>query len=271
MPGKLFTWKYKGKAIRKVRAPPKARKALPVRASKGLKTTIARIVNSKIETKYVGQDIVGGALVTSGGPTPGILQGMLPAISQGVGDFQRTGERIQPVRATARFVVHFNGSNNNFDDLTVHLLCLTVKGASTANAVAQIPRQTLLRGGLGANADPDPAVYTQTQLMEHVNHYPVNPELYTKHKWFRHRFAKGSYGINGVPGANATSQIAVNKPMVTFNYTWKPPTLKYNMAGDLLPSNHYPVYVIWVTTNDGSGYSGNLSYGLRTEMFFKDA
>jgi len=108
MAGKVFTFKYKGKPIRKVRLPPKERKALPVRASKGLKSTIAKIVNSKIETKYVAQDIVGGALVTSGGPTPGILQGMLLPFPERGRDYQEGRRRgSRPVRASSRFVVHF--------------------------------------------------------------------------------------------------------------------------------------------------------------------
>lgn len=243
----------------------------PPRASKGLKRTIAKVVNSQLETKYVAQDLVGGALVTSGGTTPGILLQMLPALGQGGGDFQRNGVVVQPVRASCKWVVHFNGANTNFDDMTVHLLILSVKGRQTANAVSQIVGPSLLRGGNGNYADPDPATYTQTQLMEHVNNYGINTEQYTRLKWFKKRFAKGSYGINGVPGANATSQIAVERPNVTFNYTWKPPTLKYLTGAPTLPTNHYPVYVIWATTNDGGAYSGNLSYGLRSEMFFKDA
>lgn len=247
------------------------RKPRKVKASKGIKRAVTQIVNSQLETKYVAQDLVGGALVTSGGVTPGILLQMLPALGQGGGDYQRNGVVVKPTRASCKWVVHFNGANNNFDDLTVNLLILSVKGRATANAVAQIVGPSLLRGGNGNYADPDPATYTQAQLLEHVNNYQVNGEQYTRLKWFKKRFAKGSYGINGVPGANATSQIAVNPPSVTFNYTWKPPTLKYLTGAPTLPTNHYPVYVIWATTNDGGAYSGNLSYGLRSEMSFKDA
>lgn len=242
-----------------------------LRSGKGLKKAITTIVKSQLETKYVAQDLVGGALVTSGGVTPGILLQMLPALGQGGGDFQRNGVVVQPVRASCRWVVHFNGASTNFDDLTVNLLIMSVKGRQTANAVAQIVGPSLFRGGNGNYADPDPATYTQTQLLEHVNNYRINSEQYTQLKWFKKRFAKGSYDVNGVPGANATSQIAVAKPSITFNYSWKPPTLKYLTGAPTLPTNHYPVYVIWVTTNDGRPYSGNLSYGLRSEMSFKDA
>lgn len=247
------------------------RRPRKIKASKGLAKAITKVVNSQLETKYVAQDLVGGALVTTGGVTPGILQQMLPALGQGGGDYQRNGVIVKPVRASCRWVVHFNAASTNFDDLTVNLLVLAVKGRQTANAVSQIVGPSLLRGGNGGYADPDPATYTQVQLMEHVNNYRINSEQYTQLKWFKKRFAKGSYDINGVPGANATSQIAVNRPAVTFNYTWKPPTLKYLTGAPTLPTNHYPVYVIWCTANDGTVYSGNLSYGLRSEMFFKDA
>lgn len=249
----------------------KARKNRPIRAKGSLQRAIKKVVNSQLETKYVAQDLVGSSLVTSGGVTPGILLQMLPVLGQGGGDYQRNGVVVKPTRASCRWVVHFNAATTNFDDLTVNLLVLTCKGRATANAVAQIVGPSLLRGGNGAYADPDPATYTQSQLLEHVNNYRVNQEQYTQLKWFKKRFAKGSYDINGVPGANATSQVAVARPSVTFNYSWKPPTLKYLTGAATLPTNHYPVYVIWCTTNDGTAYSGNLSYGLRSEMYFKDA
>ena len=172
---------------------------------KGLAKAITKVVNSQLETKYVAQDLVGGTVVTTGGVTPGILLQMLPNLGQGGGDYQRNGVVVKPVRASCRWVVHFNAANTNFDDLQVNLLVLSVKGRATANAVAQIVGPSLLRGGNGNYADPDPATYTQTQLLEHVNNYKVNPEQYTQLKWFKKRFAKGSYDINGVPGANATS------------------------------------------------------------------
>lgn len=239
--------------------------------SSALSGAIKSVLNRQLETKYSAEDTVGATLLPAGATTPANLQRMLPGVSQGAGDQNRVGDRIKPIRATCSWAVHYNTTNNQFQDVTVHLVILTVKGATTANAVAQVPPTNLLRIGNGGFCDPDQAVFTQTQLMEHVNNYPINDSLYTVKKHFRKRFAKGSYDINGVPGANATSQIAVAQPLHVFKYSWKPPALKYNSAAVTQPTNHYPVYVIWCTTNDGAPYPGLLSYGTRCELSFKDA
>jgi len=195
---------------------------------------------------------------------------MLPGVASGVGDSQRLGDKIEPVSATTRWTVHWlNGVSTNFEDLQLNLLVLSVKGAKTQPLVAGIPAGGLLKNGVGGTADPNG--FTQVQFIEEVNHYPVNTDQYTVLKHFKRRFAKGSYDITGVAGANATSQNAIEKPCVTFTYRWKPPTLLYNQIADTLPSNHYPVYVIWVSVSDGGAYSGNLAHGCRTDLFFKDA
>jgi len=248
----------------------KARAAFTARSGK-VAQVVKAVLARQIETKYIAEDTVANTLVAAGTTTPANLARMLPNLAQGAGEFTRVGDRIKPVRATCTWSVHYNAANVNFQDVTVHILVLTAKGATTAAAVAQLPATNLLKIGNGNNTDPDQAVYTQTQLMEHINNYPVNEALYTVKRHFKRRFAKGSYDINGVPGANATAQIAVAQPLVNFKYSWTPPALKYNAAGNTLPSNHYPVYVIWCTTNDGGAYAGQLSYGVRCEMTFKDA
>jgi len=256
---------------------PAATKAVVKRAVRKAKNSafamkVDAVINRHLETKYVAQDINLSVGVPSGQTTPAAFaaQQMLPALSQGAADNQRTGNSIQPTMARSYFTVHFNALNTDFTDVTLNLLILHVKGAATAAAIAQVPAGQLLRIGNGLNTDPDATVYTQPQFLEHINRYGVNPEQYTVKKWFRRRFAKGSYDINGVPGANATSQNAINQPCHTFTYKWVPPQLDYQNGLATLPTNHCPVYAIWCTANDGTTYSGQLSWGLRTEMFFKD-
>lgn len=269
--GKKLIIKRRNGTVTTVSANRKKIVTRPARAGGKIAQTVKAVLARQMETKYTAEDTVGNTLVPAGATTPANLQRMIPNISQGANDFNRIGDRIKPVRATCTWSVHYNAANTQFQDVTVHLLVLTVKGAATAAAVAQIPATNLLKNGAGGYVDPDAAVFSQTQLMEHINNYPVNDSLYTVKRHFKKRFAKGSYDINGVPGANATSQIAVAQPLVNFKYSWKPPTLKYNSSAVTLPSNHYPVYVIWCTTNDGAPYPGLLSYGVRAELSFKDA
>lgn len=252
---------------RRARAP-RASASKP-KVSAPLRRAIKAVTQSEQETKYVGQTLVPNTLIPAFATTPNNLLRMLPGIVQGAGEANRIGDRVEPVRATTRWTVHFqNGVSNNFEDLEYNLLVLRVKGARTALQVAAVPSRTLLKDGLGGNVDPNG--YTQPQFIEEVNHYPVNTDQYTVLKHFKHRFAKGSYDVTGVPGAAATSQIANGDPCVTFSYTWKPPPLVYNDATDIMPTNHYPVYIHWVSVKDAGIYSGNLFYGCRTDMFFKD-
>jgi len=224
-----------------------------------------------VETKYIAADLVLSSQVPSGQTTPGQFKQMLPPIIQGAGDNNRIGDTIKPIKARTMITVNFNQSTINFDDVEVNVLVLTAKGAHSQGAVGGLPPGQLLRVGNGTNTDPDATVYTQLQFLQHINKYHVNQEQYTLCKWFKRRFAKGSYNLNGAPGANATAQIAIAQPMHTFTYEWKPPVLRYSTPGSVLPTNHYPVYLVWCTTTDGGPYSGSLEFGTRTEIYYKDA
>ena len=251
---------------------PKKKSAKTPKVSAPLRNAIKAVAKSQLETKYVGEQVFSNQLVAAGASVPGNLNRMLCQVAAGTADNQRIGDRIEPVRAVTRWTVHFqNGVSTNFEDLQYNLLVLQVKGVKNGTSLAGISANTLLRNGVGGNADPTLGAYTQTQFIEQVNNYPVNTDQFTVLKHFKHRFAKGSYDVTGVPGAQATSQIANASPCVTFTYGWKPPTLDYNSAVDVLPTNHYPVFIHWVSVNDGGAYSGNLFYGCRTDLFYKDA
>lgn len=242
------------------------------RVTPAIKTAVSQALSRQLETKYVATQLASNLTVNAGASVPANLLRMLPDVAQGTSDDQRVGDKIQPIRATTRWTVHFqNGVSNAFEDLQYNLLVLLVKGAKTLQMVNQVPAGSLLRTGGGGNVDPGVGAFTQNQFIEQVNHYPVNTDQFTVLKHFKHRFAKGSYDVTGVPGAAATSQIAIQSPCVTFSYTWKPPVLDYNSALDILPTNHYPVYIHWVSVNDAGAYSGNLTHGCRTDLFYKDA
>jgi len=258
----------KRKPARRVRKPAVRKAAI----SRPLRAAIKAVAKSQMETKYVGETIFAQTLVAAGASVPANLNRMLAQVAQGSADDQRIGDRIEPVRATTRWTVHFqNGVSTNFEDLQYNLLVLSVKGVKNGLSLAGVLPNTLLRNGAGGNVDPGIGVFSQNQFIEQVNHYPVNTDQFTVLKHFKHRFAKGSYDITGVPGAAATGQISNGPPCVTFSYTWVPPTLDYNTAVDTLPTNHYPVFIHWVSVNDAGAYSGNLVYGCRTDLFYKDA
>lgn len=247
------------------------------RVSKPLKRAIKIIARQAQETKYVAEYIAQNVGVTAGtAAVPACLRRILPAVAQGNQDAQRIGEKIMPVHARCDITVHFQstpsgGPNGPCSDIEVHCLVLAVKGARNVAAVTQTPASTLLKNGSGGNFDPLVGSVSQAAFLEDVNHCPVNTEQFTVLRRFKHRFAKGDYDINGAASGTGNAQKSVFSPSHTFRYSWKPPILDYNSNLDTFPTNHYPVYVLWATALDGGSYGGNIYYGARTEMLYKDA
>lgn len=277
MPGKMVSFGKRvlkgGKYVRK-QLPTKAivKKAVRKASNSIFSKKVLRIVNQKFETKLIAENILTPAVAIPGAQTtPANLARMLPRLTQGVGEFQRVGDHISPTRACTYWTVFPAETTLNLYDITVNLAIVTVKGASTDTAVAATPGTDFLKVGNGATVDPnDP---NQENMLTLINRYPINRERYTVLKHFRHRFCKGPNSINGAVGAggnNAPPTAGPASPTHVFKYTWTPPMLRYDNAAAVLPTNHYPVYLIWATANDASAYVGNVKFAVRSEMYFKD-
>lgn len=237
--------------------------------AKAFARKVLSIVNRKKETKYLAENIVfPSAAIAYSQATPGNLQRLVPRMAQGVEDHQRIGDVVQPVRARSFFHYYINSTNQTVD-MTINLLVLAVKGASTAAAVAAIPNDLLLKVGDGTNTDP--TIANQQAMLTLVNHYPVNTDQYRVLKKVSFRLAKGAGNLNAAPGGQEAGQIANLTPSKSITYSWKPPVLQYNTAADTLPANHYPVYITWGTNNDATNPATQVVYSVRTELFYKDA
>jgi len=226
------------------------------------------VVNRREETKYVAETIATGAGITSAQNTPANFIRLLSQVGQGVGENQRIGDRINPVRACA-YITYYLGSTPNMFDVTLNCVIVNVKGAQTGAAVAAVPAGGFLKAGNGLNVDPaDP---NQTNMLTLVNNFPVNNDQYTLLRWYKKRFAKGAGALNGPTAANEAGQGANTPSKQVIKFSWKPPALKYDDAAASLPTNHYPVLLTWATANDGSALQSILFYSLHTELYFKDA
>jgi len=89
------------------------------------------VVNRKEEAKYVSQQLqqfvaMGQALVTPAG-----LFNCLTPVGQGVGDYQRIGEKISPVKACIDFTFNWTNENSNNQDVVVNLWIVIAKGANS--------------------------------------------------------------------------------------------------------------------------------------------
>lgn len=251
------------RAISRPLTAPKARKAFAKR--------VLAIVKKKQEIKYVSQQVqqtvaMGQALVTPAG-----LFNCLAPITQGNGDFQRVGEKIQPVRAATDFSFHWTNEQSNNQDVVVNLWVVMAKGANSRTAINSVPVGEFLNVGNGTNRDPDDA--NQPLMLTQVNHMPLNRDQYTglKHYRFRMRRGTGAQANQGPATIVAPTGTTAGEDMKYIRYSWKPPTLKYNTAADQFPTSHYPVYGYWVTNADGSAYGDTLHISTRNHLWFTDA
>ena len=240
--------------------------------SKRLSTAIKSVVARQEETKYLAENItLAPIVVPAAQTTPANLARMLPRMAQGAADNQRIGDMVRPTGARTFWTFYLNRAVPDLFDVTLNLVVVYVKGATTDVAVAALPGGDFLKVGDGTNVDPNAA--NQIDMLTKIQHYPVNTDQYTLKKWFRKRVCKGASDINGPVGAptNNSSPTAGAHPCLTLQYKWKPPALKFSDAAQTLPRNHYPVYLVWATANDGSALTGLLSFNTRTELFYKDA
>jgi len=242
----------------------------PSKPSAALKTAVAKVLKSKTETKYVGEDIASGVAITAGVTTPAGLQRILPRLTQGTAENQRVGDLVSPVKARS-FITYYLSNTPNMFDVTINCVILMVKGAANAAAVAAGTGGDLLKTGNVGNVDPNNP--NQTIMLTLVNQYPINTEQYTLLKWYKRRFCKGSGAINGAPGGGVEAGQIANTPSAhTFKFTWTPPRLKYDGVASQLPTNHYPVLITWATAHDGSALQATiLNYSIRSDLFYKDS
>jgi len=228
-------------------------------------------VAKKEETKYVAQQLQQVVPMTQALVTPAGFFNCLTPVTQGVGDFQRIGEKIQPVKACVDFSFNWTNEQSNNQDCIVNLWVVIAKGANSRVALPSVPVGEFLNVGNGTNRDPDDG--NQPLMLNQVNHMPLNRDQYSglKHYQFRMRRGTGAQANQGPATIVAPTGVPASEDQRYIRYTWKPPTLKYNAAADQFPTSHYPVYGYWVTNADGGAYGDTLHISTRTHLWFKDA
>lgn len=263
-------WAGAGKSGRTKKASPVKKAVARVAKTQFAKRVLA-VVARKEETKYVSQQLqqtvaMGQALVTPAG-----LFNCLTPVLQGVGDYQRIGERIQPVKARTDFTFHWTNEQSNNQDVIVNLWIVKARGADSRVALPTVPVGTFLNVGNGANRDPDDP--NQPLMLSQVQHMPLNKDQWVlcKHYRFRMRRGTGAQANQGPATIVAPTGTTAKEDFRMISYKWKPPTLKYNTSADQFPTSHYPVYGYYVTNADGSAYGDTLHLSTRNHLWFKDA
>lgn len=244
---------------------------------------IKRVLNRKLETKYVAQQIfVGGTPVKSQCTPAADAVTILPNVAiqtTNATNNVREGDEIQPIKATIRGHIWFNPRLDDIPNqeyskiLFVKMYIVQAKAVKTAGNVGSLPAGFLMNG----TANPVSWVSSAEDLQ---SFYPVAKQNYTLLKSQTFKFVKNlgkTVGdITTTVGTASNPNFDVDRKV--FSYTWKPPTLKYNVDTDLQPQNHFPMMFIvayspgYDLLNVANPYLDKaLLYDFNTEMYFKDA
>lgn len=195
-----------------------------------------------------------------------------PGLGQGLQEHQRIGDKVTPVKCRIHYTFYFDTvSTQNNADVEVNLWIVKCKGAGSTAAIASLPAGQFLKTGTGLNADPNST--SVPFMLTAVNNYIINNDQYIPLKHYQFRMRKGignSTGVN-TAGEIAPTGVPANEDMKRIAFDWTPPTLMYQDGAITNPTDHNIVGLVWAVNADGSGYTTNLMYSVRNEMFFKDA
>ena len=274
--------------------------------SKNEKKEVKQIVAGKPEVKYFSSantnynlSVFPGCttpLATAGssfGTSFGGFLSMLAQCPAGTGPNERIGLKITPVKArtTWTFSLLNPGVNGGAgisgpQNFVVNLYVVEPKGFNNVNTISQIPAGEFLLEGNGNLQDPNVTNNVdQVKMLQIVNNLPVNRNLYKvkMHKKFHISKGAGNQNLSTYTGTTVGEFSQTNAPqdnsIQTITYEWVPPKFKYNLATDIFPNNHNPLFLVWATTVDGAVFptdnaqtnaTGMLKYGYRNEYWYTD-
>lgn len=244
--------------------------------AKRVKNTLVKkvtaIINRKIETKYVAEQIQLAGYTIPGSITPDVdYHPMLPQVAQQTGQATsnvREGDSIEPIRANIRGHIWYDNLDTVVGNVVfVKLFFVTAKSVKlTTNFATDLPSGLLEEGG----ADPVPWVAAKQDLQAF---YPVCKENYTVLKTMTFKLVKnGGLPIGNQPGHDTN----IGRDRYSFSYSWTPPKLKYGNDNDTYPQNHAPL-MLAVAYSPGYNYTtdsslvGQVKMNWQVDMSYKDA
>lgn len=243
---------------------------------------VMAVVKRQEETKYVAGDFDSAGHVHPAlwYTTPNIVNinsvsPALPQLTQGVGDYQRVGQKIQPTSLSVNLRIGLNPQDLSANSLIgVIYYGVTTQAGSWANA-NPLPTAAFLDNGDGTNS-------TWAGLRNQLN-LPTDRTL-VKVKRITFRLSKSGGIQNGdnappAPPATENGNFSTSNGLSEKNFVLRfktPKTLVYNMIGDNYPQNYAPFYFVGFCHADGSApvavTDNNLvNISSRCHMRFKDA
>lgn len=245
-------------------------------AKKGFAARVKSVVKRLEETKYVANDLASTGVAHD--PVYYVLPTMtntgsaipaIPALEQGVADYQRIGNKISPTSLKVDLQIGLNPTDLSANSLIGVIYYGTSKESKTWVGGSPLSTINFLDRGDGTNSSWGGA---RSQL----NMPPDNTLVSIKRITFS--LSKSAGSQNGdhttLQGNLATSNGLSYR---TFTLGFKPPkTLIYNKETDDYPTNYAPWYYIGFCHADGSQANNiqddtRMNVSSRAHMRFKDA
>lgn len=249
------------------------------KARKNLKALVAKVLKGQSETKYVSNALADNTTPLTANwyapvnlTTVGTYHPAIPAVTQGVGDFQRIGNKIMPTSLKTTLNFGYKATDVSCNEIIVTVYYGTTKAGKTwqAGTPIQSPNDLL------DNGDGTTGAFTgmKADLL-----YPINKAMNNaKRIIFRMGKTEGVLMDNGGSGAVANGAYATSNggSFHSLTLTHKPPkALVYDQTGYQWPSNYAPWYAVSFTRVDDRATSNALDNQLLVvsalnHMYFKD-
>ena len=192
----------------------------------------------------------------------------LPALGQGVGDYQRVGNKVMPTKLYTDLTVGYQATDISCNEVIVTIYYGTTRAGKTWQASTPIQSA----GDLLDNGDGTTSSFSgiKSDLL-----YPINKAMNNARQiTFRLGKSEGLLNPSGalLQGAYATSNGGSFKKL---RLNFKPPkSLVYDQTTYVWPSNYAPWYAISFTRVDDIQTSsidvGRINVSSLNHMYFKD-
>lgn len=245
------------------------RKAKKTKVSKSVKTYVKRALSLRIEDKETTSFGLNQSILTVAGSTPTGIS-LLPVPNQGTGDSDRIGNEINIKKLVVTGFVNltaYNATNNPTAPapLWVKMWIVSAKNINTNTFSNTLASSSFFQT---SNSSTGFQATIRDVLL------PVNPDLFTVHRYKLFKIGAGS--ASDYSPSTGTSAMFDNSPMAqqfTFDCSKYVKKLKYD-EGQTWPTNKNMFLVTTVCRADGTVSSATLApaeYHWRVQCIYEDA
>lgn len=244
----------------------------PVKST--INSMVKKAISRQAEDKFVG--VTSLTTHNSTISSPGECYAMVPAVSQGTGDYQRVGDKIRGKYLYIKGYVQYTesflntvGTQGYIPPSTVRVMCLSQKNVKVASAVsANVDVAHLLKDNIGTGT----ARSFSGSAFDCVA--PINKDLFTVHmdkkfkfNWVNHYRAGGSIPTEALASGNDRTKYFTCRIKC-------PATLMFDDGNLDFPNYFAPFICLGAVSDDGSGaFVAGAPYRLaiQSTLYFEDS